>query len=261
MSNTKYSILGALVLSVSLLAGTAPAAILIQDNFDSYATQAAFVAAWPVVSTSVPSGTLSTVQASSVPQSINQATTAQRNQRAFTESGTPSAGAPIEFSFDFYDADDSLSPFRQQSNLQDSPASASGQLISMGLNNNQASAGDGGNFYMARILGYDGGTGLSAYFKLNQGSAPLRSTGWHNLKAVLTNTDIKFYVDNILSATEVTAVQATRSYDLVRIGSGLSSTAEAFVDNVLVQTIPEPTAFALFGVAAAGMAMRRRRRA
>ena len=50
-------------------------------------------------------------------------------------------------------------------------------------------------------------TSSGAYFKLNDpGTAPLRTTGWHNLKVEITTSngtsqDYKFYVDNVLSKT------------------------------------------------------------
>lgn len=115
----------------------------------------------------------------------------------------------------------------------------------MGLNNNLTSAADGGNYYMARILGIDGGTGVGAYFKLNDVGAPLRATGWHNLRVDISDIDFRFYVDGILSQTIANSV-TLRSYDQVRLGSGLSSVNEAFFDNVRVEVnaVPEPGAFA-----------------
>jgi hypothetical protein len=219
---------------------SAKGAILLFDDFDGYADQTAFNAAWVNAPPSSASGTLSTLQAVSAPNSVNYQTSAQRNERAFAESGMPSITDPITFSFDFYDTNGTLQPYRQYTTVQDGAGSSSGQLISMGLNNNLFSSQDGGNYYMARILGYDGGTGSGAFFKLNAPGAPTRTTGWHNLKAVITDADITFYVDGIVSATEITNVAATRSFDLVRLGSGLASAAQAFLDNVSLDNNPAP---------------------
>jgi MYXO-CTERM domain-containing protein len=247
---------------------SAKAAILLSDNFDSYADQAAFNAAWPNVATPNVSGTLSTLQAVSLPNSVNYQTSAQRNERTFAESGTPTAANPITFSFDFFDTNGGLAPYRQYTDIQDGASpSLGGQLIAMGLNNNMTITADGGNYYMARVLGYDGapgvsGGGASAFFKLNQGLAPTRTTGWHNLKAVITDTQITFFVDGILSATEITNVAATRSYDLTRLGSGLSAAAQAYFDNISIDNepappVPEPASMVL--LALGGLALVRRR--
>ncbi len=243
------------VAAVATGATSASAALLLSDNFDSYADQAAFEASpWNQVG-AVAFGTLSSAQSSSAPNSINFATTAQRAEQAFTESGNPSATNIIRFSLDYYDSNAALAPYRQHHNLQDGTAPGSaGQLVSLGLNNNLTSAAEGGNFYMARLLGFNAG----AYFKLNEGSAPLRSTGWHNLRVDISAADYKFYVDGILSKTIANSL-TLRSYDVVRIGSGLSSTAESFVDNVRVETIPEPASAAMLSLAGLALAAVRRR--
>jgi hypothetical protein len=246
------------------------AATLLNDNFDSYANQAAFQAAWPA--TVGTGGTLSTAQAVSTPNSINFPLTAQRNDRSFAESGNPSAANAITFSFDFYDSSATANPYRQISSLIDGAGSSSGQLISLGLNNNQLSTSSGGNFYMARILGYtvpavdpNGGpnesyTGAGIFFKLNDYGVGLRSTGWHNLSVKITDTAFNFYVDGSLAET-VANTLTLRSYDLVRLGSGATSVNEASFDNVLVGVnVPEPSTAVLSILGALGLAAWKRGR-
>src|SRR6267142_6862519 len=220
------------VLVVSAAAKTASAAILLQDNFDGYADQAAFQAAWPAIAGNV-TGTLSTAQAFSSPNSFyisssGSTATSPRNGRSFAESGNPSASNPITFSFDIYDTNAAAQPFRQYENLQDSASpGGAGQLVSLGLNNNHSRATDGGNFYMARILGYtpvayqpstdpvlfpNPAPASGAYFKLNDDPTLLRTTGWHNLKVTITDVDYRFYVDNQL-AEVVGNTLTLRSYD------------------------------------------------
>lgn len=251
------------ILGVILTAGgicsSSRAATIVEDNFDSYADQAAFVSVWPLQGgTTTPSGTLSGVQSVSAPNAINYATTAQRNERAFSESGIPTSADlnnVIRFSFDFYDSNAAINPYRQFANLQDGTApSSGGQLVSMGLNNNLLSTAEGGNFYMARILGFNG----NAYFKLNDNAVLLRSTGWHNLAVEISDVDFKFYVDGQLAETVLQGGLTLRSYDLVRLGSGLSSISEAYFDNVKVETVPEPSA-AVLGLAGLVGVIRRRR--
>jgi hypothetical protein len=267
---------------------SAEAAPILSDTFDTYADQAAFQAAWTPIGTVAPqSATLSSAQSVSSPNSVHIAgesatNNKQRNQRSFTDTSLlTSPTGKLIWSFDFYDSNGAASPYRQYSNLQDTTApSGTNQLISMGLNNNQTVANSGGNYYMARILGFaastvadpDGGPAESvasagAYFKLNDFGVGLRSTGWHNLKVVIgsddnLSTDYEFYVDGLLAerVSNVGTAASIRGYDNIRIGSGLTNAGnEAYYDNMLV-TIPEPATLALCGLAFVGLlgAIRRR---
>lgn len=259
-------------------------AMIVNDNFDFYANQAAFEAVWVPIGTVAPlSGALSTAQASSPTNAIQNPGTAtsnqSRNQLVFAETSTLSSsgnlgiGDTITWSFDYYDSAPTASPQRNYANLQDSTApSATNQLVAMGLNNNQTGANSGGQYYMARILGYtvpttadpDGGPaesvgGSGAYFKLNDFGVGLRSLGWHNLKAVIStndglSTDYEFYVDNQLAerVSDIGSNTTIRSYDNIRIGSGLSnSNTEVFFDNMKLEyvAVPEPSCALLIGLA------------
>jgi hypothetical protein len=274
---------------LALFAADATAQVVVNDGFDSYANQAAFEAAWVPIGSAAPiSATLSSTQFVSPSNSAHVAGTAannqQRNRLTFAETGTASTLNRIVFSFDFYDAAPTAAPYRQFSNLQDTTApSATGQLVAMGLNNNQTGANSGGQFYMARILGYtvpttadpDGGPaesvgGAGAFFKLNDFGAGARSLGWHNLKVVIgtddgLSTDFEFYVDDVLAerVSNVGTAAQIRSYDNITLGSGLSNGSnEAYFDNMslVVQPVPEPSAF-VFGFAAVLGAVTLRRRA
>ncbi len=278
--------LGLAVAAASVLWGAkSQAAVILSDNFDSYADQAAFQVAWPAIGTVAPtSAVLSTVQAVSLPNSVqvpgNLTTGQYRNRRSFGESGSVSTSNQIQWSFDFYDSAPTGAPQRNSSNLQDTTApTGTNQLIAMGFNNNQTGANSGGQFYMARILGYvvpttadpDGGPtetgtlGSGAFFKLNDYAAGARTLGWHNLKVLMStddglSTDYQFYVDNVLAETvsNIGTASSIRSFDNIAIGSGLSNgSTEAFFDNMSLQFVPEPSSLALFGLA--GLMMRRRR--
>lgn len=286
MKNTKFYLYsGVLFVGMAMVS---PAASVFYDNFDSYVDQAAFEAAWSPMGTVAPLGaTLATDQASSPLQSVRVDGTAttgqQRNQRSFAESGLIDTFTTITFSFDFYDSNPAAAPYRQFSVLQDGAGTATGQVIGMGLNNNQLLNDSGGNFYMARITGFtpiatdpDGGPGeggtlsSGAYFKLNDfANSPLRSLGWHNLKVVIgtddgLSADFAFFVDNILAerVSNVGTAAQFRSYDFVRIGSGFSNAGNtAWYDNfsVEVTAVPEPSAIGLGLLGLAGLAGRVRR--
>lgn len=265
------------------------AVVLVSQNFDSYADQTAFEAAW------IPNGssaTLATDQASSPTKSIRiDGTTTnglQQNQHSFSETntvGTIADGYSIVFSFNFYDSNAAAAPYRQHSFIQDGAfPSGTGQSIGIGLNNNQLFGDSGGNFYMARILGYtptnvdpDGGPDESGtptsggFFKLNDfnNTQTVRTTGWNNLKVVINSddglsADFEFFVNDILAerVSNVGAAWQFRSYDTIRLGSGLSNADNAaWYDDFRVEVfIPEPSAIGLCLMSAIGLACRRRRR-
>src|SRR5947207_1369372 len=161
----------ALIFCTVALSSKSSAAVLLSDSFDGYANQAAFEAVWPAIGTVAPTScVLSTAQSVSAPNSIqvpgNLTTGQYRNRRSFSEtstlasSGNLGIGDQVIWSFDFYDSLPTASPARNSCNLQDGTApSATNQLVSLGFNNNQTGANSGGQFYMARILGYDPTTG------------------------------------------------------------------------------------------------------
>jgi len=68
---------------------------------------------------------------------------------------------------------------------------------------------------------------------LDEGSAPARAGGWHQLKIEVTSSLVKFYVDGILSETE--SRPNSYGFDCVVIGSDLTSAGiVARVDNLRV---------------------------
>jgi hypothetical protein len=271
-------------LAAALAGGTAVSAhatVLLSETFDSYNTgaltgQGGWVSAPGGTAGTATSANVSNAQSVSGSNSLFIAGTGNNNeqrnlQMLSTTTGFASATNVISFSFDFFDSAPAVNPYRQYANLQAGTTAVAGFLVSMGLNNNQIATAGGGNYFQARIFGLDGGAGASAYFKLNGEGAPLRTDvvpetgGWVNLRVEISDTDFRFYVNNILSKT-VANTATLRDYDRVIVGSGLSNgTASvnygAYYDNINLQIIPEPSTYAAIfgGLALLGAFVYRRR--
>jgi hypothetical protein len=249
-----------------LHSGRVLGALLVDDNFDSYENQLQFEAVWAPIGTLEPiSGRISTGQAASAPNSAEIEPTTEvgthRNQLTFAPTPLLGIGDQLVWSFDFFDKFPIGLPRSNYAELQTVAAPAvspAGQLISMGLNSNQFQDDSGGNRYMARILGHTptavdpdggpnesaGGTGESAFFKLNDTGAALRGDdpAWHNLKLVIstsdgTTVDHAYYVNNVLAET-VSGVGPVQQYSVIRLGSGLPNGQGAFYDNMRLEYVP-----------------------
>jgi hypothetical protein len=235
----------------------AQAAVFLDEHFDSYADQAAFQSVWTVGTAST---MLTNAQSVSPNQSVQGLTTATRNTLSVGEIGSLNGSSDtVIFRFNFYDSAGSAAAYRQFAELDDSASpTSSGQLFAMGLNNNITST-----YYMARILGYDGGNGSGAFFKLDGAGAPTRTTGWHSLEADITDNSVNYYVDGILSRTADISALTDRSLDTVKVGSNLSSTQVAYFDDIHVErlSVPEPSVAGLSLLAGAVILVRRRQRA
>jgi len=238
---------------------------LLYDNFDGYADQAAFGAAWNV---GVVGGgtTLSLDQSYSASQSVLQGVAAQQSARDFTPTSGSNA-QPLEWSFRFYDSTQEAN-LRQFATIRDnSPALA--QLVAIGAYNDSTltknlftglsvTAADLNTYYACRVAFAPGPN----WFILNTEGVPTRSTGWHELKAVFSDTTVDLYVDGVLGMADIQYASAAGAitFDRVTVGSGLSSAnGVAYYDDVLVQLVPEPSSFALAGLGAAALLIFRRR--
>ena len=232
------------------------------DNFDSYANDAAFDAAWTV---SVGTGLdLNTAEFVSGPNSVkNPGTTAQQSRIAMT----PVAANLLDFSFSFYDY--------QTGNSRDygmvysragggAWTDSLNNLLAIGKNNNITTTK-----YYARVstatgaVYADGAASVTAtWFAL--GGAADRSVGWHT--AQITGEDdpnnagkvlYNFYIDGILGGSVGNV--ANLNYNWTVLGSGLSTAPNGLAfDNVSVSTVPEPSSLGFVALGLGVLAMVRK---
>lgn len=246
---------------------------IIDDNFDSYANQAAFDAVWPP---SGASGTLTSAQFVSSPNSIqNSAGATQRNDRTFSGSTATDIVATdtnrLEWSYMFYDDPANFPPagntlgrtYGQLLGRRPSDG-ALNQLLAMGLwNANIPKASDGvtsttaelRQYYAARVAFSPGPN----WFLLDTG--PLRSPGWHEFKAIIGSTQVEFLIDGVSAAVRsYAASEGAVGWYQARIGSGLSTSAGSAFDDYLLRIVPEPATFGLAGLGLFSLALVTRRK-
>jgi len=236
------------ILSTVVLFGASTLSAALVDNFDSYASQAAFEAAWRPWSSNNSSMTLGTTShsGSNGVRGVAGASGQNRNIRNLDSydmyKGTDLS--PVTFEFWLYDSNSTLpaapagarnyNEIRAFSgNGYPSYASASSVtqgIIAMGLYNTPVSDDN----YHVRV--YYGG--VNAWYNMNTA----RPNGWHKLTAKIGGSNIKFYVDDQLDTTVAfTDLNKVYAFDSVVLGSGLTSGGyDAAFDDLSVAKTPEP---------------------
>ena len=223
------------------------------DNFDSYANQAAFDAAW---TTAVGTGLdLNTSVFVSSPNSVKNPGTAAATSIRYDSTGV--SALLLDFSYDFYDYDaGNARDFMQvQSRATSDFTSSLGQLLAIGKYNTIV-----GNKYYGRVAFATGGiygdgatTPVSTWFQL--GGAADRSIGWHSAQ-ILGYADpanvgmvrYEFYIDGLLGGSVANINNSTVNFNWLVLGSGLSTAPSGIaMDNVnfVTATVPEPSSIAL----------------
>ncbi len=240
---------------VAMGMATAHAGVIVSDDFEGYANQAAMDAVW------VPSGTsggsqLSTDQSVSPTHSAFNDVDTRRSTQVFGDAPVPTDANPLVWSFQYYDTQAGVSLARNYMQLWDNSGGLA-QLVSLGVYNAVPgeSVADHHTYYRARVA-FGGGPG---WILLKEPGVATRSVGWHELKAVFGTSTVDFYVDGTQGASGIT-YGSGYTFDTMQLGSGLSSAGgAAYYDDVLLQSVPEPASLALLGFACLGLAVARRR--
>jgi len=251
-------------LTAVVLFGTSTLSAALVDNFDSYASQAAFEAAWRPWSSNNSSMTLGTTSHSGSNGVRGAATSNYQNRNARNlDSFSMYKGtdlSPVTFEFWLYDSNSALPALpagaRNFNEIRaftgdgyPSYASASSMtqgIIAMGLYNTPVSDDN----YHVRV--YYGG--VNAWYSMNT----VRTNGWHKLTAKIGGTSVKFYVDDQLDTTVAfTDLNKVYTFDSVVLGSGLTSGGyDVAFDDLSVAKTPEPATLVM--LALGGLILRRR---
>lgn len=228
------------ILVVALLAAGSANAFF--DDFESYADQAAFNAAWGGSSPM----TLVTDKSYSGSQSIYQGTVAQQSYKYVA----PIPTSQLYFSCWFYDPAGTTSLARTYAMVYSRAGTdwtgSLNQILAIGKYNTIQTTK-----YNGRVaFGPDAG-----WFVLSDG--PDRSVGWHFAEIVgKPDGTVDFKIDGIVGATKNVAEVG---FNWAVIGSGLSSTHGMWYDDV--RLVPEPGSLLALGAGVIGLAgyIRRRR--
>ncbi|HOB75110.1 MAG TPA: immunoglobulin domain-containing protein [Phycisphaerae bacterium] len=232
--------------TVTSAGATLTVVAILADDFQAYANQAAFEAVWAdtgnspyYLSTSLGNPGASVVMPSPSANYLG------RYYRSLGAKYTGTAASPLVVSCDFW-LDPAGAPnwtgARHTIDLRGYSGTVFGQgtienLVAIGVHNNSADTFSTTRYQGRVVNGAEWQT-------LDEGSAPARSGGWHQLKIVITDSQIQFYVDGVLSETETRP--NNYGFDWVVLGSDLTAAGfQAAVDNVVVSggvILPEFTA-------------------
>lgn len=216
------------------------------ENFNGYSTDGDLTAAWTrasgttanigLVADPDPSGTHG--------QSIFQTSASNVGQltKSFATGITPTDANPVIFSFDFYDVNGGTTTGRNYVELRN--ASGTGGLFDAGLINSVTTGIYNQSGYQARNI--DSG----AWIQL----AATRSVGWHTFEFDIRATTVDLKIDGVIDANfNNLHWNGGAVYNLIKVGSALSSNTTADYDNISVVVVPEPSIVAFSLLAGFGL--------
>jgi len=244
----------ALVLAIASCGSIAVAVPIyfVNDDFESYTSQADFNAAWANSAGTQP--TWSTDQSTSPIHSILEpAGSPGRVTHVASADPTNSingtATQPLLLSFNIYINPDDLTSSRRYMELRTEAGDAT-NLFALGLSN--ISGLDNTKFGFRNHLAW---TGLAAD----------RLPGWNSVAALIDDTQIHITINN--NPTETFARNNTGGYGRLYMGSNFSNNTVApfagftYLDDVVLAIIPEPSSLLLSALGMLGVAGFRRRKA
>lgn len=244
----KKAIAGLGCAAVMAFATSANAAVIFEDDFESYADTAAMQAVWGAAGLGTLDNALGNPgQSMAHPGGADNIVTVPVQQA--------SAGNPLVYTADIYD-DGTSANKRMTAGLRFSGVA---NLLEMGMYNSPS------HYAVRAVLP---GPNWAAFTLTDDGGNPINNEpvqGWHRFQLVHDGSNATFTVDlgstGIINGTLVLpAVWNANGVDSIRLGgpSSLSSPGGgANFDNVKLEIVPEPATLALMGLG--GIAMLRRR--
>lgn len=241
------------MLAAAALVQTATGQVIVSDDFN-YGSLASLQANW-----SNPTGlTLETENGNPAPSGGHDGSASAHNWTGGTFSVIPTAANPLVLTVDIF----STGAGNQRNTV--GLRSGANPLFEMGIYNafgvDDSGLGELGNGVGVRILNFAGNEGwvkLDAHY-----------TGWSRWEATFTDVSLDVRIDHDLDGTwEVefnsTGTTPSGAFSDLRFGgpSALASAGGGFaVDNVVLQTIPEPSGIALLALGALAFGAFARRR-
>ena len=236
-----------------MFASASMASMVLSDDFEAYADQAALDAVYPAV-TAPNTIRLDQVNGYSGSQSITAGShEAVPHYRSYINlggsySGTDEKPLKFEFQMAMSAADDWWTRDYIEIRSYSDGAFAQGtlqQLIAIGAT---SSGVTDTSLYSARVL-YGG----DAWFNL----PVAKNADWTKLTAMIKTSTVDFYVDD--SWVYTSNRTAGTPFDSLAIGAGVSSRVQVWFDDLKVEAIPEPATMTLIGLAGVALVLRRRR--
>jgi len=243
-----------ILLGLAFASASQATTVLLFDDFDGYADQAAYAAAWPAATVGWPLSAstqpmlLDTAKGYSGTQSVHGVCTANGEFKSYRNFAPTEATAdqPIAFSFMFELEGAGNRSYAEIRAFDDTyPAGGLQRLLALGVNN----APEPLTQYSFRTYGGGGDA-------WQQGTVA-RQEGWVELKAMIYPDKVDYFVDDVLahsSPQDNVGIQ----WNNVMLGSGITSAGlDAWYDDVSVVQIPEPATLAF--LALGGLFLVRRR--